>query len=342
MKATFSKHIFRFKNPSGTSRGVLTEKYSWFIELYDEKFPNVKGIGECSIIPGLSPDFIDFIKYEAKIKEVCESIELFINDLNLLVEFPSILFGIETAFLDLKNGGKKIIFNNIFSSGKHRIPINGLIWMGSPTFMQEQIEQKLEEGYTCIKMKIGAIDFKSEIEIIENIRKHYSAQEITIRVDANGAFSIQTALDKLNTLANYEIHSIEQPIVAGQFDEMKRLCENTKVPIALDEELIGIIHYRDKQKLLQSIHPQYIILKPSLHGGIVGCKEWIQLAESLSIPWWFTSALESNIGLNAIAQFAGEYKNSIPQGLGTGGLYTNNITSNLTIEKGEIFLSNPN
>ena len=339
MKATFFKHTFFFKNPSGTSRGILVEKHSWFIELVDESNEKVKGIGECSIIPGLSPDFYNFESYEIKLKEVCKSVDVFLEDLSLLDEFPSILFGLETAIFDYKNGGRGIIFNNTFSSGKRRIPINGLIWMGDENYMLQQIEQKLNEGYSCLKMKIGAIDFSKEIKILESIRKRFSVEEITLRVDANGAFSPIESLSKLEILSKYDIHSIEQPIQQGQWIEMKRLCEETKLPIALDEELIGVTDNYKKRELLEVIQPQFIILKPSLHGGIKGCKEWIELADSSSIPWWITSALESNIGLNAVAQFTGEYTNLLPQGLGTGSLYTNNIPSNLRIEKGELFIS---
>lgn len=339
MKVTFNKHTFYFKRPSGTSRGVLTEKHSWFIEIYNEDNPSIKGIGECSVIPGLSPDFIDFETYENQLSLVCKNIEQYSSNSDLLIDYPSILFGLETALLDLKNGGNKIIFENSFSKGERRIPINGLIWMGDASFMQEQIEQKLNEGFSCLKMKIGAIDFETEIQLLTSIRKRFSSDKIILRVDANGAFSPTEAMNKLDRLSDFDIHSIEQPIKQGQWNEMKQLCLNTKVPIALDEELIGINSTAEKINLLETIRPQYIILKPSLHGGIKGCQEWISLAEELSIPWWITSALESNIGLNAICQFTAEYQNNLPQGLGTGGLYTNNIESNLTIEKGEIYLS---
>ena len=341
MIATFKKHTFYFKNPSGTSRGVLTEKHSWFIELIDESNTSIKGFGECSVIPGLSPDFIDFESYESKLSEVCQSVDYYLSDLNVLANLPSILFGLETALYDFKNGGHGVIFDNSFSKGQRRIPINGLIWMGDTQFMLQQIEQKLEEGYSCLKMKIGAIDFNAEVKIIEGIRKRFSAKEITLRVDANGAFSPKEALEKLNILSKYDIHSIEQPIRQGQLKEMTDLCIKTTVPIALDEELIGINKLEEKNNLIQTIQPQFIILKPSLHGGIKGCKEWIEIAESHSIPWWITSALESNIGLNSVAQFTGEYQNNLPQGLGTGSLYTNNIPSNLKIERGEIYLDNP-
>ncbi|MBI1838168.1 MAG: o-succinylbenzoate synthase [Flavobacteriia bacterium] len=338
MLARFKKHTLFFKKPSGTSRGILKEKHSWFIEIYEENSPETIGTGECSVIPNLSPDFIDFSTYEEKLNEVCNHINIYIENLSLLNAFPSILFGLETALRDLKNGGRKIIFKNSFSQDQAKIPINGLIWMGDPIFMQEQIEQKLREGFTCLKMKIGAIDFDSEMKILENIRLKFNSNEIILRVDANGAFSPNEAEEKLTILSQYDIHSIEQPIKQGQTSKMKKLCLLNIVPIALDEELIGIINPQDKYNLLQYISPQFIILKPSLHGGFIGCQEWIEIANKLSIPWWITSALESNVGLNAIAQFAGEYNNSLPQGLGTGGLYSNNFDSNLTIKQGNIFL----
>lgn len=338
MKATFSKKTFYFKRPSGTSRGVLTEKHSWFIELWDETNPSVKGIGECSIIPGLSPDFNDFQSYESKVREVCNNCSNYLNRPELLQDWPSILFGFETAKLNLINGGTGVIFQNDFTSGVRKIPINGLIWMGDEVFMREQIEQKLEEGFSCLKMKIGAIDFQAELKILESIRSRFSPQEIELRVDANGAFFPKDALSKLHQLSEFELHSIEQPIAVGQWEIMKKLCQESKIPIALDEELIGIIELSKKSELLEFIQPHYIILKPSLHGGISGSCEWISLASTLAIPWWITSALESNIGLNAIAQFAGEFSNPLPQGLGTGSLYTNNMSSNLRVTRGEIFI----
>jgi len=331
MKARFHKRTFQFKQPSGTSRGVLTEKHAWFIEIWNEENPEIIGIGECSIIPGLSPDFLHDSQYEGELKALCQDLTRDLTD------FPSIKFGIETALLDLKNGGKGIIFDNDFTKGKQKIAINGLIWMGSEAFMQEQIEQKIAEGFTTIKLKIGAIDFETELAILASIREKFSTEKITLRVDANGAFSTSEALEKLNVLSQFEIHSIEQPIKAGQWEEMAKLCASTPLPIALDEELIGINRLEDKIQLLDTIQPQYIILKPSLHGGIEGCKEWISLAEERNIPWWITSALESNIGLDAICQFTAEYKNDLPQGLGTGSLYIENTPTTLKVENGMIF-----
>ena len=330
--ASFYKKVFHFKRPSGTSRGVLTEKLSWFLEVWNEENPSIKGIGECSVIPGLSPDFFNEESYEAKLNSV-------IGDLDQdLEEWPSIKFGVETAIMDLRQGGKGIIFNNAFSRGEQHIPINGLIWMGDEAFMKEQIEEKLALGFTTLKMKIGAIDFDTEIQLLKSIRARYSKAEITLRVDANGAFSPESALDKLQQLAELDIHSIEQPIKAGHWDKMNKLCRETPIDIALDEELIGVNNYSQKIELLNMIQPQYIILKPSLHGGIWGCYDWIDLAQERSIPWWMTSALESNVGLNAICQFTAEFDNELPQGLGTGSLYVDNIPSRLHVENGEIYL----
>lgn len=334
IQARFHNKTFHFKRPSGTSRGVLTEKHAWFIEVWESSNSKIVGVGECSIIPGLSPDFQDLDTYEAKVAAVCADLSLNLN------AFPSIKFGVETALLDLQNGGKGIIFENDFSRRRQALPINGLIWMGEPDFMHEQIEQKLTDGFTTIKLKIGAIDFASELELLRSIRKRYSSDEITLRVDANGAFSPSEALGKLNQLAELGIHSIEQPIRQGQLESMKSLCATTPVPIALDEELIGINAKAAKIELLECIQPQFIILKPSLHGGIEGTREWIELAETRQIPWWITSALESNIGLNAICQLTAEYQNQLPQGLGTGSLYSDNIPSDLRVENGTIFLTN--
>jgi L-alanine-DL-glutamate epimerase-like enolase superfamily enzyme len=279
---------------------------------------------------------MDFLSYEEKLKEVCENINYFIEHLSELEVFPSILFGIETALLGLKN--KMKLFDTPFTRGEVGMPINGLIWMGSKEFMLQQIEEKLNAGFSCLKMKIGAIDFENELDILSSIRKRFSASEIEFRVDANGAFHPNQALEKLEKLAKFELHSIEQPIKAGQREEMANLCAQTPLPIALDEELIGIVGVENKKRLLDTIKPQYIILKPSLHGGILGSKEWIQLACQQNIPWWMTSALESNVGLNCITQFASTFENALPQGLGTGGLYENNTPSKLQIEKGCIYL----
>lgn len=337
MNAKFEYKCFQFKRPSGTSRGILTEKHAWFITLEENA---IQGIGECSIIPGLSPDYLSHEQYEAKLSEVITHINskgITTDLLQSLKLFPSILFGVESAQLDLNNGGKRLYFDNSFSQGLRKIAINGLVWMGDSSFMKEQIEEKLALGFTTIKMKVGAIDFDNEIALLSFIRERFSREKITLRVDANGAFTMQNARQKLEALSSLDIHSIEQPIAAGNWTNMSELCVNTPLPIALDEELIGINSIKDKINLLDQIKPQFIILKPSLHGGISGTKEWIKLAEERQIPWWMTSALESNVGLSCIAQLAGEYKNELPQGLGTGSLYFENIPSNLKVEKGFIF-----
>jgi o-succinylbenzoate synthase len=340
-QATFEKKTFLFKRPGGTSRGVLTEKHAWFITLTDAQNPGVQGIGECSIIPGLSPDFTNLEAYEAKVKNICKHIDHYIAHLQELEADPSILFGVETALLDLQNGGKALFFDTPFTRGESRIPVNGLIWMGSESFMQEQIEEKLQSGYSCIKLKIGSLDFEVEYVILEALRNRYATDKLSIRVDANGAFSVAEAEAKLEKLALLDIHSIEQPIRAGQISEMHALCRKTPVPIALDEELIGIFGYAAKKQLLESILPQYIILKPSLHGGFSGCREWIEIATALHIDWWMTSALESNVGLNAIAQFTSTFDNPLPQGLGTGALYVENTPSELHCEAGFLEMLQP-
>lgn len=333
----------QFIRPAGTSRGILHSKPSWILHISDGEYT---GKGEISVIPGLSPEYTDRESFEEKIREVCAFLEHGVSfdelrsqteqGLELWENYPSIRFGVETALLDLQNGGKGVYFHNAFTKGEKKIPINGLVWMGTPEFMQEQIEQKLKDGFSTIKMKIGAIELESELSILRSIRERYSSKELTLRVDANGAFTIENVAHVLEALAKLDIHSIEQPIVAGQIEAMRDLCRNTPIPIALDEELIGINSLEEKEILLETIFPQYIILKPSLHGGISGTQEWIRIAEEKNIPWWMTSALESNIGLNAICQFTAEYENDLPQGLGTGSLYKNNFQSELTVEDGFI------
>jgi len=333
---SFEAHTLLFKQPSGTSRGILTEKKLWLLKLWSSD-PSITGIGECSVIPELSPDFTDVASYEKELTAIAENPLHFLGNPELLAEKPSLLFGLETALIDWQNGGKQQFFDSAFARGEKAIPINGLVWMGDEDFMQEQIDRKLEDGFSCIKMKVGAIDFETEIRLLENIRRYYSKDRIVLRVDANGAFHPEEALEKLQRLANLDIHSIEQPIAAGQYDILKKLCAETPLPIALDEELIAVSKTEDRQRLLETVQPQYIILKPSLHGGFSGCLEWISIAEKNGIPWWMTSALESNIGLNAIAQFSGMFDPQIPQGLGTGGLYTTNFDTTLRISEGKLW-----
>ncbi|WP_417887182.1 o-succinylbenzoate synthase [Zunongwangia sp.] len=332
MRATYKKHVLNFKRPSGTSRGVLTTKETWFIKIEED---DQVGLGECGILRGLSID--DRPDYEETLKWACENITLGKDELwKQLVTFPSIQFGLEMAFQSLKSENNFELFPSAFTRGEDSIAINGLIWMGEKDFMKSQIEDKLKSGFNCIKMKIGAIDFETEMELLKYIRSQYSSKEIELRVDANGAFSPQTTLEKLKRLSELELHSIEQPIKQGNWDEMATLCEKTPLAIALDEELIGVVTETEKKKLLQSIQPQYLIFKPSLIGGFKGTQQWIELAELNNIGWWNTSALESNIGLNAISQFTYQKEVSIPQGLGTGSLYTNNIESPLLVKDGKI------
>ncbi|WP_299671673.1 o-succinylbenzoate synthase [uncultured Polaribacter sp.] len=336
IKASYKKYILNFKNPSGTSRGILRTKETWFIILEKE---GKQGIGETGLFRGLSVD--DVPQYEEKLKWVCahinEGLEKLLSE---VIDFPSIQFGLEQAFLSLKSKHKFDLFPSEFTQGKQGIPINGLVWMGDKKFMKTQIQEKLKTGFSCIKMKIGAINFDAEIDLLKSIRKEFSAKEIALRVDGNGAFSPNEALEKLEQLSQLEIHSIEQPIKQGQLQEMASLCEKTPLPIALDEELIGVFTSEEKKRIIETVKPQFIILKPSLVGGFSGSKEWIKFAENNHIDWWITSALESNIGLNAIAQFTYTLENKLPQGLGTGGLFTNNFKSPLEVKNGTLQYNN--
>lgn len=332
MKAKYRKHILEFKRPSGTSRGVLKTKETWFIILENE---GNFGVGECGILRTLSID--DVPEYEMKLQWVCEQIHLGLSTLlDKLIAFPSIQFGLEQAFLSLEQSNPFELFPSKFTSGEDKIPINGLVWMGDEQFMKSQIREKIEQGFSCIKMKIGAIDFDTELKLLKSIRQDYSANDIELRVDANGAFSPNNALEKLKILSELDLHSIEQPIKQHQVDEMAELCEKTPLPIALDEELIGVFSVTDKEKIIQTIQPQYIILKPSLVGGLKGSQEWIALAKDNNIDYWITSALESNVGLNAISQWTYTLNSKLPQGLGTGSLYTNNINSPLEVNNGAL------
>lgn len=338
----YIKRTLQFRFDAGTSRGVLRSKDVFWIKAFRVESPHICGWGEAAPLVKLSPDDRpDFEEVLVKVLKQMETISWNMEENYILeklkevipFELPSIRFGLETALLDLKNGGKKKLFDNPFYDRNEPIPINGLIWMGDREFMLEQIDQKIEEGYDCIKMKIGAIDFDQELELLRYIRDRFSPEQITLRVDANGAFAKEDALVKLSKLAELGIHSIEQPILAGNVEDMRTLCEATPLPIALDEELIGV---KSKANLLDQIKHQYIILKPTLVGGIFETREWIRLAEERGIGWWMTSALESNIGLNAIAQLTSTYNPTIPQGLGTGKLYHNNLESPLEIKSGLI------
>ena len=333
MKAHYKKHILEFKTPSGTSRGILKTKETWFIIIENN---TDFGVGECGMLRGLSID--DRPDFEQTLQWVCDNIDLGLHHLyDQLTAFPSIQIGIETAFKSLAARDPFQIYPSEFSKGKASIAINGLIWMGDKAFMTKQIASKLNEGFGCIKMKIGAINFDTELSLLKSIRQEFSASEIEIRVDANGAFNPKNALEKLKQLSDLDLHSIEQPIATKQWDQMAYLCEQSPLDIALDEELIGVFSEKNKEKLLQHIKPQYVILKPSFIGGFKGSDSWIELSQAKGVKWWVTSALESNVGLNAISQYTFTKNSTLPQGLGTGSLYTNNIASPLQITKGSLF-----
>lgn len=328
LQAKWHKHVLQFRTPAGTSRGVLQDKPTYFIKAWNSETPTIVGTGECSTIINLSYDHRP--NFEETLDEVCRNI----NSLPDLTEWPSINFGVEMALLDLANGGNQILIPSAFTRGEQTILINGLIWMGDEAFMQQQVQEKIEQGYRCIKLKIGALDFEKELAILRAIRNDFSPDEIELRVDANGAFAVEDAPSKLQQLAELQLHSIEQPIKQGQHEAMAQLCATSPLPIALDEELIG--YFGNKEELLTHIKPQYIILKPSLLGGFAQCNQWIAAAEKHGIGWWATSALESNIGLNAIAQWVFTKNNTLPQGLGTGQLYSNNVESRLFIQNGTL------
>jgi o-succinylbenzoate synthase len=318
-------HRLLFHKPATTSRDTLQERDTWYIVLRDDH--GVMGIGECSPIPGLSAEGTDEIDQALRALQSGIDMQSWMAHCS---HISSVVMAIETALSDYRHGGRRLPFS---SAKELNIPINGLVWMGEKKGMLSEALQKIEKGFNCIKLKIGSLDFNDDMDIIREIRAHYNAGRITIRVDANGAFDPSEALSKLEQLARYDIHSIEQPLRAGQWKAMKQLAENTPVPIALDEELIGITS-EDMRNLLDDVMPQYLVLKPSLHGGFAHCDAWIRMAVERNISWWATSALESNIGLNAIAQWVNGYDNRVHQGLGTGSLYSNNIPSPIRIDNG--------
>ncbi len=338
-----TSRTFHFKEPAGTSRGVYRTRLSRFVHLTCDDLPGVVGVGECAPLPKLSCD--DLPDYDEVLRRHCDSVCARGSiDVEAMRDVPSMLFGLETAWRQLHAGGSMALSDSPFSRGEEGIPINGLVWMGDFDTMAKRLEQKLDQGFSCVKIKIGAIDFSDEIALIRRLRDRYGRERIELRVDANGAFSPQEAMGKLEQLALYGIHSIEQPIMAGQWHEMARLCKSSPLPIALDEELIGVNSPDEKQRLLDTIAPCYIILKPSLHGGISGCKEWISLARERGIGSWITSALESNVGLNAIAHLAAEVYGpdiTMPQGLGTGQLFTDNIDTVPIAIRGDKLWYNP-
>lgn len=336
IRVSLSERVFHFRQPAGTSRGVYTERKSWLVSMSDGQH---RGVGECAPLPQLSCD--DIADYGQRLRSFCDEVERTGEiDVEAMRNYPSMLFGIETAMLSLRNGAR--LFDTPFARGEVGIPMNGLVWMGTHDEMLSRMEEKLRQGFRCIKIKIGAIDFDDELDLIRRIRDRYTADEVEIRVDANGAFSSADAFGRLVQLSQLDLHSIEQPIRAGQWGDMAELCRDTPLPIALDEELIGVNDPQQKAQLLDIIKPQYIILKPSLHGGMHGCREWIDLARERGIGSWMTSALESNIGLNAIAQLCSAlYGDNItmPQGLGTGQLFTDNIPMPLEIINSKLWIT---
>ncbi|WP_439481161.1 o-succinylbenzoate synthase [Cyclobacterium plantarum] len=346
VKVQIKPYTLDFKFEAGTSRGVLKEKETFIIHVFADAFPGISGFGEAGPLRGLSlDDHTDFIPKTKPIIQKVENLSFSldrqkilqaIRELPQIDRFPSLRFGLETALLDLIHGGRKKIFSCDFYDHQKPVPINGLIWMGDKDFMKRQIDQKLREGFNCIKMKIGAMDFDLECNLLEMVRNRYSEHDVSLRVDANGAFGLDEAMEKLNQLSQFGVHSIEQPIKPGNTAEMAYLCKHSPVPIALDEELIAVSNVKDKEALIEQVKPSYLILKPSLLGGIMATEEWISIAGNSGTGWWMTSALESNIGLNAIAQFASSLQTDLPQGLGTGQLYHNNFPSPLGITNGHL------
>ena len=335
-KIDIEPRTFHFKQPAGTSRGIYTTRQSWFVTVTDTERPGMSGVGECAPLPDLSCDARP--DYERTLRSLCGMVETMGRvPADMLRPYPSMLFGLETALLDLQNGGKGTLFDTPFTRGEEGITINGLVWMGSFDEMLERLEAKMRDGFRCVKLKIGAIDFNHELSLVRHIREAFTKDQIELRVDANGGFSPAQAPQRLEQLARYDIHSIEQPIRQHQWRDMAALCRETPIPIALDEELIGVNLPGMKEELLDTIRPQYIILKPSLHGGMSGAREWISMSAERGIGSWMTSALESNVGLNAVAQLAADIYGpdiKMPQGLGTGQLFTDNVEMPLKI-KGE-------
>ena len=371
-KIDISERTLHFKQPAGTSRGVYTTRHSYYLTLTSDEMPGVEGVGECATLPDLSCDAKP--EYEMTLRQVCQMVEQMGRiPYDMIRAYPSITFGLETAFASFFDAAKKFLeivpaegassssemlkqkggsvpagmenltdlFDSPFGRGEEGITINGLVWMGTYEEMLARLEEKLQAGFHCVKLKIGAIDFFKELDLIKRIRDVYTKEQVELRVDANGGFLPENAMSQLEALAKYDIHSIEQPIKQHQWPKMAQLCRETPLPIALDEELIGVNVRSMKQALLDTVRPQYIILKPSLHGGIYGCNEWIELANQRGIGSWITSALESNIGLNSIAHYAAKVYGpnvEMPQGLGTGQLFTDNIPMPLEIRGDKLFV----
>lgn len=329
---SFAPYTLHFKEPGGTSRGVLREKLTYFLRVESSDIPGLEGFGEVPVFPGLSSESIAELETQLKQLAAQPSAEILpaVGD-----RCSSLVFGLESAFADIKIRENGILFPSPFTAGETSITINGLIWMGTLQRMIERVNEKIEDRFRCIKLKIGAINWKDELDLIRYIRSRCGS-EVIIRVDANGAFHPSDCMGRLETLASLGVHSIEQPIRAGNWEAMGKLCRESPLPIALDEELIGISIGQRRKELLEFIRPQYLILKPALCYGFSGAANWIELAEKENIGWWVTSALESSVGLNAIAQFTATYAPAIPQGLGTGNLFTNNFVSPLILTGDEM------
>lgn len=333
MKAHWTLYTLNFAKPGGTSRGILTTKDSYLLHIQSD---GQTGIGECGLLRGLSCD--DRPDYERQLQWTCDNIHLGLDGLYAANhEFPSIQFGLEMAFKDLEALPNHVLFASAFTRGEVAIPINGLVWMGSIAEMENQIAEKLAAGFRCLKLKIGALDWAAEYRLLQSIRERFSPADLELRVDANGGFSVPEAPKVLEQLAALNVHSVEQIIAAGHWEEMAALCATTPTPIALDEELIGLTDYTLRARMLDIVRPQYIIFKPSFIGGWRGTQHWMDLAEARGISWWITSALESNIGLNAIAQWTATLLPKMPQGLGTGGLFTNNRPAALQVKAGGLW-----
>jgi O-succinylbenzoate synthase len=343
LRATLHKKTFHFRFEARTSRGVMKDRVSWFIKIFDPSDPEKFGLGECAPLVGLSPELNENFETQlgalvqlfndAGIAKACGTLDevrgLIESKLSSFAAMSSAVFALETAMLDLFNGSTRLIFRSSFTEGKP-VPINGLIWMGGMDFMLQQIEIKIRDGFRCIKLKVGGLDFEKECDVLQYVRRKYFRDNITIRLDANGAFRPDDVLYKLNELSKFNVHSIEQPLKKGS-ELLPEICARSPIPIALDEELLGITNNGDRSALLKRVKPQFIILKPGLHGGLAASAAWIGEARKDNIGWWLTSALESNVGLNALAQFVGQYPIEIPQGLGTGELYDDNFQSPLEV-----------
>lgn len=336
MRLQFAPYMLKFKEPAGTSRGILNEKITCIMRLYDEAAPEVCGIGEAAIFPGLSPEADERFFY--KLMELQANVRL--GKMTDLSHFPSLQCGFEMAIRDFASGGKGLYYDSDWICGKTAMTINGLIWMGTFEEMSHRLENKLAQGFKCIKIKVGAIDFDEELRLIKYIREHHTKEEVAIRLDANGGFSLDNAMERLEVLAKYDIESIEQPIKAGNYEAMARLCADSPISVALDEELIGLFTADARKKMLEEIAPQYIVLKPSLIGGFSSAQEWMELAREYNTGYWITSSLESNIGLNALAQWVATLEPKMPQGLGTGALFTNNFETPVYTE-GQYIKYNP-